>query len=382
MSAEKLKAFFSCSFDPKDEKVNSIFLAVCDALSIACTNVSSGSVASPPNVALKKVGQCDLFVAVCTRRDQLVSGGFTMPVAVRNEIGIAYGKGLPIVLFVEDGVDIAGFENNIGTYQKFERVNLDNIECIAKIVATLHDSRALISAGTIPYASPGRDDAHCERIHYSVSLEVNPNAQWTCDVTKKLVYNKKSKKPIPVSFWASIPECVPAGSDPIKFEVSTDASSRNIEMSAKIERQLPHVVEAILTPKPTPSQGDHVEYTVSGASPYLNRVWLDEGDAKCTSFSEEEFQVVDGILTVHRTDEMVAEFKFPRAYGLSESEIKPFVASYTSGFDYELESEVERAKVTIKAVGKHLVAKIEVDRPLLHHMYGFAWNPPAFPKTV
>ena len=380
MSAEKIKAFFSCSFNPKDEEVNSIFLAVCDALSIACTNVSSGSVVSPPDVALKKVAQCDLFVAVCTRRDQLVSGGFTMPVAVRNEIGIAYGKELPIVLFVEEGVDIAGFESNIGTYQKFDREKLGEIATVGKIVQTLHDSRALISKGLIPYAPQGRDDAHCERIDYAVSLEIKPAVSWSCDVTKKLIYNKKSKRPIPTSFWAAIPECVPMGAGPIEFDVVTDESSRSIEMAAKIDRRLPHVVEASLTPRPTPGAGDYVEYTVSAKSPYLNRVWLGGDDAQCTQLGDDEFQVVDGILTVHKTDLMIAEFKFPRAYGLKEGDLKAFVASYTSGFDYELESEVERSKITVKAVGKNLVAKLEVERPLLHHMYGFAWNPPADPE--
>lgn len=305
-----------------------------------------------------------------------------MPVAVRNEIGIAYGKELPIILFVEDGVDIAGFENNIGTYQKFDRTTLKDIVSISKIITTLHDSRTLVSAGSTPYASQGRDDAHCERIDYAVSLELSPDPMWSCDVTKKLIYNKKSKRPIPTSFWASIPECVPMGAAPIGFSICTDESSKSIEMIAKVDRQMPHVVEATLTPKPTPAAGDYVEYTASASSPYLNRVWLGGNDAQSTQLGDEKYQVADGILTVHKTDTMVAEFKFPRAYGLKEGDIRPFVASYTSGFDYELESEVERSKITIKAVGKNLVAKLEVERPLLHHMYGFAWNPPEAPEAI
>ena len=359
-----------------------MFLAMCDALGIVCTNVSSGSVVTPPSVALKKVSQCDLFVAVCTRRDQLVTGGYTMPVAVRNEIGIAYGKELPIVLFVEDGVDIAGFENNIGTYQKFERDKISDVSTIKSIVSTLHDCRAIVSAGTMPYSPPGRDDAHCERIDYSVALVMEPAPNWTCEVTKKLAYKKKSKRPIPTSFWASIPECVPPDAEPIEFSVSTDESSRSIEMAHKIDRQLSHVVEATLTPKPTPNAGDVVEYTVCAQSPYLNRIWRGDETAQCTELGEERFQVADGILTVHKTDTMVAEFKFPRSYGLKEGDLRPFVASYTSGFDYELDSEVERASVTVKAVGKFLIAKIEVERPLLHHMYGFAWNPPEAPASA
>lgn len=382
MSADKMKAFFSCSFALADAQVNEVFLALCEGLGLVCSNVAAGSVITPPNVARTKINQCDLLVAVCTRRDQLVSGGYTMPVAVRNEIGIALGRTTPIVMFVETGVDVAGFENNVGTYHTFDRSKLSDIHEIKKIVETIHDSRTLIAEGKVPYVSYGRDDARCERMDYVVSLESDGGEySWCCEVTKKLVYLKRSKQPMPCSYWAELPETAPADAAQIEYSVTTDGSSRGIHVIPKIERQTAQVIEVTLSLKPTPEKDDWVEYTTCAKSPHLNFVWCDDPKAVPNkSLSGEKYAALEGIIPLHKTDKLVVEIKFPKTYGLTSSDLRPFAASYTSGIDYELESETERADVKVKSAGRLLVATMEIDRPLLHHMYGFAWNPPCKPE--
>src|SRR5262249_40050719 len=116
MSFARVEAFLSCSFRSDDEEVVRLFVDLCSALNITCSNVNAGSFFSPSEVARKKLEDQDFLIAICTRRDEKKTGKFAMPDAVRDEIGIAFGKERPILLFVEDGVEIGGFEPQFGTH--------------------------------------------------------------------------------------------------------------------------------------------------------------------------------------------------------------------------------------------------------------------------
>jgi len=52
------------------------------------------------------------------------------------------------------------------------------------------------------------------------------------------------------------------------------------------------------------------------------------------------------------------------------------IGSYTRAIDYIVESEMQRAKHTIDSFGGDLIFNLDVNSPLLRHMYGVAWNPP------
>jgi hypothetical protein len=58
----------------------------------------------------------------------------------------------------------------------------------------------------------------------------------------------------------------------------------------------------------------------------------------------------------------------------------PFVGSYTSGFDYEIPSELKRASIRIEEFGGSLLVRLEIDNPLPNAMYGVAWDPKPNPQ--
>jgi hypothetical protein len=134
MKPISVDAFFSCSFDEKEKATNEAISDIAKALGFNLTNVSTGSHLSPPDVAKEKIRASQALIAVCTHRDEFVSGGYSMPAAVHDEISFAYGADIPILMIVEDGLDLTGFKSNFGTYVKFKRGELNTPQHLEKLL--------------------------------------------------------------------------------------------------------------------------------------------------------------------------------------------------------------------------------------------------------
>ena len=63
----------------------------------------------------KDITRSNVLVAFVTKQEKLAAGGWTTSAWVLQETGFACGKGIPVVLVVEDGVDVlGGILGNIG----------------------------------------------------------------------------------------------------------------------------------------------------------------------------------------------------------------------------------------------------------------------------
>lgn len=138
MQSTNIDVFFSCSFREEDRKVNDFFIAICTALDIKCANVEAAYSSVPPNVARKIIDDSQALIAIATRCNKLENCDYAMPSAVQEEISMAYGKEVPILLFVEDGVVVDGMKGNFCTYTQFNRNNLCNNEQLEKIIKSVH----------------------------------------------------------------------------------------------------------------------------------------------------------------------------------------------------------------------------------------------------
>lgn len=132
MNSVAMDIFFSCSFQDVDKDINAFFQAICKALSLRSTNVSTESPRIPPAEAKAQIEAAQAVIAVCPRRSEMAEGGFVMPPAVRDEIAIAFGTDTPLLMIVEEGVDSAGFQNNMGTFLQFDRGSLHSPELLEK----------------------------------------------------------------------------------------------------------------------------------------------------------------------------------------------------------------------------------------------------------
>jgi len=383
VQSAKAEIFFSCSFAEADRKVNEFFLAICRALRLIPTNVSTASSLSPPDVAKRKIQEAQALVAVCTRRDELTAGGYNMPQAVHDEISFAYGADTPVLMIVEDGVELAGFKSNFGTYLSFKRKELSSPAFVEKAVEAIHDLHLQLSENVEVAAVHGMTEAYAEFIRHLIELRfTGSDFLWQYSTSKKLVYTHASKRSIPSSYWTNVVCDIPPDTPDLAWELRLDDSTRGINLEHTIERQTPQCVEAIIKISPPPEAGDFVEYSTFTASRYLNPVWDDEAPAaRPVHLNNGDYVCIDGMVFLHRTKRALLEFRFPRESLLGRGDLVPFVGIYTSAIDYEVESELKRVALDVEDFGGNVTMRMEIDSPLLGHMYGIAWNPKARPVS-
>lgn len=373
----RLTSFFSCSFADVDKEVNEYFLAICRALDLVPINVSTGYTSTPPEVAKKKIESSQAVVAICTKRDELKAGGYVMPQAVHDEISFAYGKDTPVLMMKEEGVVLAGFGSNFGTYLPFEKDKLRDPDFLQKAIEAIHGLKLDVLGPHQIGIEAGLSEAHADWVHHLVELQrIEDDFVWKYSTSKKLIFSQPSRRGFPSQVWAVVPQDVSDQALPIGYELSTISSSRNIELQDTVEEHTSTCVKSLMRLSPHPEEGDFIEYSTIYSSKYLNPIWddqvqpghvihLDSGDYKCA----------DGLVFIHRTKSAIIEFRFPREYGLSKRDLKVFVGAYTSSVDYEVQSEVDRATIKVEEFAGTLVIRLEVTSPLPGHMYGIAWNP-------
>jgi hypothetical protein len=367
-------AFFSCSFASEDEEVVSFLRAVCTGLGFHLVNVSTGAAAVPPEVAREKIAAAQCLIAVCTKRSELKDGKWVMPPAVQEEMAMAFSSSTPFLMLVENGVELTGFKPSFGTYQLFDRSKLAEPAVIQSILESLVGLRDQVSSNSV--GNVGLTGVFAEYIHHQIELEPEgEDYMWSYSTTKKLVFTGAARGSFPAGVWASLPGAIPTDAAPIAWELKTIASTRNIRVVAELEKHTPDCVSALLRLNPPAERGDTVEFNTYSRSRYLNPVWSDEINGQQAHLDGGSFNNYDGLIFIHKTKKAIIEFRFPRSYELRESDVRAFAGSYTSGLDYEVPSEIQRAVVRTEGFGGALNVRIEIENPLSNTFYGLAWNP-------
>lgn len=377
MNSANVDVFFSCSFAEEDKKLNEFFYAICNALDIKGRNVSGASAQTPPEKAKQLITDSQALIAICTRRTAIGDGKYLMPDSVHDELAFAVAKDIPVLMFVEEGVHLAGFKNNYGTHLQFDRDTLADPAVIEKIIKSIHDIKMEVVSPNDLMIGQDTDEFYVEYLRSLKEMkERDGGYYWIYSTTRRMIFLKPYKRSFKTGAWASVPSKLAEHSEPITWELKLESASRDLDIKGTIEKQTSECVEVLFKIEPSPIEGDYLEYSTIITSQFLNPIWdedivdsaplhLDAGDFKCS----------DGSVFTYRTKKALLVFRFPRSYGLGKHEIVPFVGSHTTNVDYEVESEIKRANIQIETYAGNIEVKMEIDSPLLGHVYGIAWNP-------
>lgn len=380
MQSTPIDVFFSCSFLDKDKEVNDFFMAIGRALSMRFVNVSTGSPQTPPAEAKSKIERSQAVLAVCTRRTETKDGGWIMPGAVHDEISIAYGSDTPLLMLIEDGVDFTGFKSNFGTYLPFTRDKLYTPPLIQQAVEAIHNLK-LHSIGSAPYTNSGITEAYAEYVNHLVELRsIGGRLSWQYSNIKKLIFTHASKKSFSSGAWASVPVKNEDAESKMDWRLALRSSSRDIKIEETIEKHTASCVESRIRLNPPAEEGDYVEFSTQSTSPYLNAIWDEDAAGNWVHLNSGSYRCADGLIFIHKTKRAVIEFRFDQESNLTKSDLKPFVGSYVSSVDYEVESELKRCEIRFDEFGGTTVVRMEIESPLPSHIYGIAWNPKPKPK--
>jgi hypothetical protein len=157
------------------------------------------------------INSSQALVAVCARRSKLASGGeFTMFDAIHHEIEFAFGKNIPVLMFVERNVKTAGFITNFGTHLPFDRANMTTPEFIEKAVEAVYNLRLRVDA-LGPRVTYGMPECYAEHLHQLIELKPDgDDFIWQYSSSRKLVFVQQTKRGIPAGIWTTISHDLPS----------------------------------------------------------------------------------------------------------------------------------------------------------------------------
>lgn len=386
MKSASVKAFFSCSFRPEDKIVNDFFSAICEGLDITCYNVDSGYSELPPEKARNMIIEADAVIVVATARNKYNdSEQFLMPEAISNEISIAYSFNKPLLILLEQNIHIDGFLNNYGTHLSFNRNKLWTPEFLRKAVTSIHN----IKMGSLTdhefLLSQEVTEFIAEKVSHLYELErEGAGFYWQHSMQRTIVFTKNFNKPLKISRWNDFALGKSSeGLSPIELTIEIIKSSRKFEITIDYEERTAYGVTANVNFTPSPVTGDLIEYFLSYRGQHLCPTFLEDTDSiNDIEIEGRHYSAFDGIIPVNRAKDIEIQFRFPREYRLPETDACFFVASFSHGIDYVVESEIERAQVVKEVVGGKLSITAKITSPLLRHIYGVTWIPPSKPKAT
>lgn len=372
------KVFLSCSFEPEDMPINSLVMALCKGLEIDCVNVAKAYTQVPPDQARDYIISALALVAVTSRRHKINDSDYLMPASVRDEIGIAFGLKKPLLLIVEEGVLVDGFLSNYGTFLRYAK-GAHDVSFIEKLTASLHNLKRSITPTTELSVDPQRDDFFAESAMAltEVSVSASNDFLWTQSTTKTLRFKKPIRSPLKAHCWSTQATSIPDGASSIEMDLVVHPSLRDFKLKKTVLRETATEYQSLLEIDPQPSENDVLTYTTKYRSKYLYPLYMEDIKHPVPLMLDgRPYVCFDGFVPIQPTKLFKSQYRFPREYGLTGNDLQFFVGSYTIGLDYIVDSEISRARPTVDTFGGDVVFTIEVDSPLLRHMYGVAWNPP------
>lgn len=379
MRSMQVQVFLSCSMDQNDSDVVAFFSSICRGIDMNCVNVDKGCTITPPEKARDLINGSHALIAVATRREQIKDGVFLMPKAVDEEMSMAYATKKPILLFSEKGIEASGFIRNYGTFLEFERESLWSPEFLAKAIASIHEIKMeVISPLDLQIAQEGQRHIFAEFLRQQIELIDHCGSYtWRYSQTRRLNFTSRFIDPIKHSIWATVPPKTIKQSD-INWTYSIEDGSKQFKFNPTMYKPNDAVIHVSFDIDPIPESGDVIQYSISFESPYLNPIYLEDVPEKCIPaiINSKNYSCFDGIVSIVRTENLKLHFRFPSSLGLRPEDFVPFAASYGQKIDYIVDSETKRMKVTTDSFGGDVFIELVLENPLLHLMYGVAWNPP------
>jgi tetratricopeptide (TPR) repeat protein len=199
----EIRAFVGHSFLDQDSVVVGKFLKYFSQLQNSYPNFSwdHAETAKPGDLAekvLSVIQDKNVFIGICTKKERVIEATLLVPVAFRpeyrkakdadfrwktsdwviQEIGLAKGRGLELILLIEDGVrEPGGLQGNL-EYIRFERAAPErSFGKILEMLSALLPKVAVTSASAEP-VSLSPDSTVVIDAGDDSSIDVHPRAEW------------------------------------------------------------------------------------------------------------------------------------------------------------------------------------------------------------
>lgn len=376
------KVFMSCSFTTEDQDVVNFFKCICNSVDCTCINVQDGYALTPPTQAREMIEEVKALIAIATKREEKADGTFLMPEAVEEEMSMAFALKKPILLFVEKGVDISqGFKQNYGTYLEFDRSKLYDLSFLEKVIRSIHNLKCQIfSEDDFLIQQQGHKDFFSEKASLLIELiETDSEYTWRYTNSKKIIFNAKMAEPLVHASWAGVPVIEKENPPNIIWKCFNIKGSKKFDLISEEVINTPTRCDLSIKIDPIPEKDDFLEYSITMESPYLAPIFNKdiEGIESGIIIEDDRYYAFDGVVPIIRTKQLIFQFRAPSSYGLSCSDLKPFVSSHSNTVDYIVSSEIDRANIDSNDFGGNVEVTIKTESPLLYHLYGVAWNPPS-----
>lgn len=209
---------------------------------------------------------------------------------------------------------------------------------------------------------------------------------WRYSQTRRLRFLSNFTDPISASVWAEVPTKANESEEDILasgilWSYGVDGGNKQFSFKPTVEKMTLDCCLISFDVNPKPEANDVLQYHTIFESPYLNPVYLEDIRDKGphVTVNGTAYSCFEGFTTLIRTQDAKIMLRFPSSLGLKPENFAPFAASYTTKFDYLVESEMKRMTVAAESFGGNIFIEISIQNPLLHHIYGVAWNPPKKP---
>jgi hypothetical protein len=380
VESTQIKMFFSCSFSEEDTKIVQFISSICRGLNITPLNVDRGYDTIPPEKAKEIMKTSSALIAVAVRRHETKEGSYIMPSAIREEITMAYAMEKPILLFAESDVKLDGFINNYCTHLSFDRNTLlSDFKIIEKIVASIHEHKLKsITAHDILLSQGPRVSHYTETFNYSQSLECSKNEYyWEIGVYKEIVFYDNYIEKIREMHWAAYP--IP-GNKPVvdSWKIIFEKGSKDFCLKVTEDRSIKGRLSLFLEIDPKPEKGDTLVYSGTFKSRHITPIFREDAAScePCLKLPIGNFFCDEGIVPMHRINNLKTQFKFPKFYWDKMKSVIPIAGHYSNHTDSLSKEEIKRMNYRTDIFGNYISITCDIDHPLTHHSYGLAWNPP------
>lgn len=371
-----IKTFFSCSFDDEDKDVVDYFLSIAVAFSCFCDNVKTASSINPPEKARQMIKESDMVIAIATKRKKSIDDKWSMPDAVLQELSFAYALNKPVVLFVEDDVELLGFTKSISTYYVFSRKLISSSQQNAEIIKAFFDVRKEMDASS--YIEP-------QLGHETESLRCNTRGEysetglmWKTSMSKQVVFTEKKVEPIVVDYYIDDTTENSDGIDSLftsslniekmgckyVYNVDTSKSEKGVHYSITFDRN--------------PEIGDRMLITQCASSQYyINDASGEEAEIV---FEGKKYACQDMVGVMSKTYKLQQVLEIDKAYGLKVEDVVVFSGTAVYPLNYIIidYKETERCRLGFHAddIGYAIRFTLELENPVINNRYYFAWNTP------
>lgn len=380
MERYELTVFFSCSSEKSDRKVVDYFRAICEGLRMKCTNVHRAASRPPSGEAEKIMADCDVLIAIATKKVKRHDGKYDMPPSVQVEMGIGRGLSKSMLLFVEKDVVVEGLAKSMVTYAYFERDKLFDVEFMKDVIHTISEFREEVLCGGQNLGVYAAAEYYSDLSDVLIELKKQEGGYtWTYSGTRRLVFIQAPKHPIPLCAWAGVPTKNVDEHRRLKWKYHINDASRKFRLKTRTEMESAMAVRVLLDIAPTPKPGDYIVLAQHHESPYLNPIYREDiaTNIPYLTLGSRKYLVGDGVLLTINTKKVKLMYRFPVEYGLEEDSFVPCVGTMVgSSILHVIRAEIERMKYDITSFGGEIVAALEIDNPMLLLEYGLAWNPP------